>query len=96
MADAPGFVNWERIVRILRLSAGGAYSGNASSPAHFLPPPPSRPADVANWERAMFTDSNSAWLAAGGIAPAALARAALPPAALHALMSPFRRSGGLP
>ena len=23
---------------------------------HFLPPPPSRPADVHNWERAMFTD----------------------------------------
>jgi hypothetical protein len=56
-------------------------------PGHFLPPPPSRPTDVLNWERAMFTDSNSVYLVnTPGVA------AALPPAALNALLSAFRRT----
>jgi hypothetical protein len=39
-----------------------ALSGGPGSP-HFLPPPPSRPADVHNWERAMFTDRRAlSWL----------------------------------
>ncbi|KAK9907569.1 hypothetical protein WJX75_006157 [Coccomyxa subellipsoidea] len=58
--------------------------------AMYLPPPPSRPVDVLNWERAMFTDSNSVYLT--HIAPALAA--ALPPSTLTALLSPFRRSSG--
>ena len=50
----------------------------------------SRPVDVLNWERAMFTDSNSVYLT--HIAPALAA--ALPPSTLTALLLPFRRSSG--
>ncbi len=47
----------------------------------------SRPVDVLNWERALFTDSNSVYLT--HVAPALTA--ALPPSALNAILSPFRR-----
>lgn len=51
-----------------------------------------RPGDVLNWERAMFTDSNSAYLVtAPALAAAAAAAAVLPPVALRQLLSPFGR-----
>ena len=51
-----------------------------------------RPGDVLNWERAMFTDSNSAYLvSAPALAAAAAAAAVLPPVALRQLLSPFSR-----
>lgn len=48
-----------------------------------------RPGDVLNWERAMFTDSNSVYLVSAPVLAAAAA--ALPPVALRHLLSPFSR-----
>jgi len=77
---------------------GGAARLAGSGPLPFLPPPPSRPADVLQYERALFTDAHGG--EAGGGAPggglALLAAGAggaagfLRPAALAAEQLPAR------
>ncbi|CAL8469761.1 g9303 [Coccomyxa elongata] len=80
---------WDMVQRpaVWQPDASTAASLLGPDAAKYLPPPPSRPVDVLNWERAMFTDSNSVYLT--HVAPALTA--ALPPSALNALLSPFRR-----